>query len=337
MNSNKISLEEVGWNLFFKESFAPYKVQGFIPGRITQVQRKNYLALTEIGEIKVKLAGNFRFDAKKEAYPVVGDWVAIKHSNSDIGVIQTVLPRKNKISRKVRGKVIEEQIMLANIDTVWIVSALDKTFDIQQIEKYLILVSESGANPVVILNKSDLCDNIDKKIEDVRKISPTVPIHSLSAELNKGLEKLNQYLVNGQTIAIIGSSGVGKSSIINKLLSVDRQKVGLVRKSDSGGRHTTTYREMIIFPEGGIIIDNPGINKINLWIKSSDLNDVFKDIEDIAKLCKFKNCNHKTEPKCAIKDAIENEELDKRRLEHYLKLRKEDELLAIKQKLLKKR
>ncbi|MBI4895794.1 MAG: ribosome small subunit-dependent GTPase A, partial [Candidatus Aenigmarchaeota archaeon] len=329
MKQENIELETIGWDLFFKDNFSPYKIKGFIPGRITQVRRKTYIALTELGEINVKISGKFRFTHEKEAYPVVGDWVVIKDSN-DIGVIQAVLPRKSKISRKVAGKTIEEQIIVSNVDIVWIVSGLDKEFNIQLIERYLTLVSESGAKPVIILNKSDLCDNINEKMEEVRKLSQEIPIHLLSAESNK-LDILKQYLLKGKTIAIIGSSGVGKSTIINKLLGIERQKTGAVRESDNQGRHTTTYREMIVFPNGGIIIDNPGMDEIQLWFKGNDLADAFKDIEDISLLCKFKNCNHKSEPGCAIKDAIENKELDQRRYEHYLKLRKESHILSAKQ------
>ncbi len=336
---NKIDLETIGWNSFFKESFSQYKNQEFIPGRITQVQRKNCIAFTEIGEINAKVSGKFRFNAsEKGSYPAVGDWVAIKKDpKNDVGLIQAVLPRKSKISRKVIGKITQEQVIVANVDIIWIVVGLDNDFSIERIERYLTLVSESGANPVIILNKSDLCTDINKKIEEVRNLSPDVPIHELSAELNQGLNILNQYLVKSQTIALVGSSGAGKSTIINKLLGIDRQKVGAVRESDSRGRHITTYREMIIFPTGGIIIDNPGMKEIQLWFKGKDLADTFKDIEDIALSCKFTNCNHKTEPGCAVKSSLESGDLNTRRYQHYLTLNKEAEKLAIRQEQLKKK
>ena len=174
----------------------------------------------------------------------------------------------------------------------------------------------------------------NKKIEEVRKISPSVPIHALSTE--KGVDILDQYLVNGKTIALIGSSGVGKSTIINKLIGSDRQKVGAVSASNRG-RHITTYREMIILPNGGIVIDNPGMKEIQLWFKGNDIKDAFKDIGDIASNCKFKNCDHKSEPGCAVKDALDNGTLDQRRYEHYIKLKKESQLLAIRQQMKKKK
>ncbi|MBI5332368.1 MAG: ribosome small subunit-dependent GTPase A [Candidatus Aenigmarchaeota archaeon] len=330
MSSSKISLETIGWDLFFKKEFDQYQIQGFIPGRITQIQRKDCIALTELGEIKVRISGRFRFaNSGKETFPVVGDWVAIKDSNDHMGIIQAVLPRKSKFSRKTAGKAIEEQIIAANVDIVWIVSAMDNDFNIQRIERYITLVSESGAKPVIILNKSDLCKDIDKKIGEIKKISQSVPIHVLSAELNQGLDMLNQYLIKGKTIALLGSSGVGKSTIINKLLGIDRQKVGSVR-SDGQGKHITTYREMIMLPAGGMIMDNPGMREIQLWYKGE--SNAFEDIEELSHGCKFKNCCHETEPGCVVKEALAKGSLDQRRYEHYLKLRKEVKSRPIKYK-----
>ncbi|MFH0837220.1 MAG: ribosome small subunit-dependent GTPase A [Candidatus Aenigmatarchaeota archaeon] len=347
----KIELEDIGWNDFFKEQYALYKKNSKnydknskapddvshdtddIPGRIIQVLSKSYIALTEFGEMSVKVSGKFRFDSiGRSAYPVVGDWVVMNKN----GVIQMVFPRKSKFSRKVAGKTTKEQVMVANVDIVWIVSGLDSDFNIQRVERYLTLVSESGAKPVILLNKSDLCKDFDAKIKVIKKIASSVPIHSMSAELNTGLDVLNQYLKKGKTIAILGSSGVGKSTIINKLLGSERQRVGAV-KQDGQGRHITTHREMIIFPTGGMIIDNPGIEEVQLWSEGRGVNDVFEDIDSLAQKCKFRNCNHMSEPGCAIKEALDNGELDSRRYEHYLKLRKETNRLLFRQEQLAKK
>ncbi|MFH1424351.1 MAG: ribosome small subunit-dependent GTPase A [archaeon] len=334
MTTAKIDLKKIGWDSFFEESFSPYQLNGLVPGRIIKVQRKGYIALTETGETEVKVSGKFRFDAtEKGAYPVVGDWVAIKKGvANEEGTIKTVLPRRNKFSRKVAGVTTEEQILVANVDMVWIVAGLDNEFNIQRIERYLTLVSESKSKPVVILNKSDLCDNPEERGEEVKKIAQNAPVHILSAKLNQGLDALDQYLEEGKTIAILGSSGVGKSTILNQLLGVDRQEVGEVRETDGHGRHITAYRELFMMPKGGMIIDNPGVREMQLWSKGEGISEMFRDVEEIIQQCKFTDCNHENAPDCAVKEALDTGKLDPRRYAHYLKLKQEVEVLAIKQK-----
>ncbi|HNZ86973.1 MAG TPA: ribosome small subunit-dependent GTPase A [Methanofastidiosum sp.] len=332
MDIFNLDLESIGWDFFFEDNFAKYKEEGLIPGRISEVQRKNFVLLTKNGEIGGRISGKLRFEAdEKNKLPVVGDWVALKIESNTKGTIHAVLPRKSKFSRKVPGKVTEEQVMISNVDTVWIVSGLDQDFNIQRIERYLMLVSKSGAKPVLVLNKADICIGLEDRIQELKKIAPTIPIHTVSAELNEGMGELYQYLGKGKTVALLGSSGVGKSTITNKILGFNRQKVGSVREWDSHGRHITTFRELIILPKGGMIIDNPGMRELQLWSEDEDINQVFDDIEILSRQCKFSDCTHTNEPGCAVKNAIENGGLDLRRYEHYLKLKKELKFLSIKQ------
>jgi len=191
MDQLKHDLEAIGWNSFFQDNFTDFKEDGLIPGRISEVQRKNYIVLTELGEIVSRVSGKLRFEAdEKSKLPVVGDWVALRIESNNKGTIYAVLPRKSKFSRKVAGKITEEQVMIANVDTVWIVSGLDQDFNIQRIERYLALVFRSGAKPILILNKSDICRELEDRIKEVKEIGPNLPMHIISAELNEGLEEL---------------------------------------------------------------------------------------------------------------------------------------------------
>lgn len=336
MSSSKLRLEALGWDAFFKDNFAPFLEQALFPGRITEVQRRSSIALTEGGELDVSMSR--KYDPESGPYPVVGDWVAIEPGSKEFtGLIRAVLPRKNKFSRKAAGKDLKEQVMAANVDYVWIVTDLDKDFKVPRIERYLTLVSESGSKPVVILNKSDVSKDLEGKTEELKRLDPSIPVHIMSAELGEGLAALKQYMVKGKTITILGSSGVGKSTIINRILGKERQDTWPIREKDGRGRHVTTYRELIMIPKGGMIIDNPGMREIQLWTDGTGIAEVFEDIEALARSCKFSDCRHRTEPGCAVKKALESGELDTSRFEHYLKLSTEVEFLIIKQKKMLRR
>jgi ribosome biogenesis GTPase len=273
-----------------------------------------------------------RYRAGEEnLYPAVGDWVVVKPLvNEQKGIIHTVLPRKSKFSRKVAGERTEEQIVSANVDTVFIVSGLDggRNFNLRRIERYLTLAWSSGATPVIILNKLDLCKDIDVYIQSVESIAPGISIHSVSAKQRIGLAALRNYLTKGNTAAFLGSSGVGKSALINALLGVEKQETGEVREDDRMGRHTTTKRELIILPDGGIVIDTPGMREIQMWAGEEDLQGAFRDIEMLAKQCRFSDCSHGTESGCAVRAAIDQGELDPARLDSYQKLQNELKYLA---------
>jgi len=330
MDTSKIDLETLGWDPFFKESFAPYQERGFIPGRVIEVQRRSSIAFTKAGELIVTLSRKYESD--NGLYPVVGDWVAIQETTKeDAGFIMAVLARKNKFSRRAAGKEMKEQVLAANVDYVWIVTDLDKDFNVPRIERYLTLVSESGSQPVVILNKSDVSRDLDEKTEEIKRLDPSIPVHIMSAELDTGLGELKRYMIKGKTITILGSSGVGKSTIINRILGEERQDTCPIREKDGRGRHITSYRELILLPKGGMIIDNPGMRELQLWTDGKGIIEVFDDIEALALRCKFSDCRHRTEPGCAVKKALETGELDANRFANYLKLKTEVEFLAIRQ------
>jgi ribosome biogenesis GTPase len=273
-----------------------------------------------------------RYHAGEEIlYPAVGDWVVVKPViNEHKGIIHAVLPRKSKFSRKVAGERTEEQIVSANIDTVFIVSGLDggRNLNLRRIERYLTLAWNSGASPVIVLNKVDLCPDIDVCIQSVAEVAPGIPIHAVSAKKRIGLDALKNSLTKGNTAAFLGSSGVGKSAIINALLGVEKQETGEVRRDDLMGRHTTTKRELILLPSGGIVIDTPGMREIQMWAGEEDLQGAFHDIEMLAKSCRFSDCSHQVESGCAVIAAIDRGDLDAARLESYRKLQKELNYLA---------
>ncbi len=330
-----MNLGELGWDPFFEEQFRPYKDGGFLPARISLEERNLYTAYSEIGELRGKMAGRFRHKARsKSDYPTVGDWVVVK-GNPESGkmVIYEVLPRKTSFFRKVvttLERVTEKQVISANIDTVFLVVGLDQDFNVRRVERYLALIQESGAHLVLVLNKADLCHNVSERIKELKSITTGISIHPVSALKKEGLEQLHSYLSPGQTVTLVGSSGVGKSTLINSILGEERQEVGDVREKNGKGRHITAKRELIILPGGGMFIDNPGMRSISLWGEEDDLDETFGDIVALAQKCKFKDCQHKTEPGCAIKRAIEDGTLDKNRYQNYLRMQRELRVLAVK-------
>lgn len=328
-----MNLTSLGWNEHYKQLAASFLKDGLIPARVASEQKQIYRVLTEQGEYSAEITGKMRFQADgRKDYPAVGDWVMISpRMDEGKAIIHAILPRKTKFSRKIAGLVIDEQIVAANIDTIFIVNSLNNDFNISRIERYLILAWESGANPVLILSKADLCSDIDHKIAQIEDIAIGVPIHVISSLQNEGLDQLRPYLQEGQTAALLGSSGVGKSSIVNRLIGETIMNVQAVRAGDDRGRHTTTHRELIALEYGGLIIDTPGMRELGLWDSEAGLQTAFDDIEDLAKLCKFDDCSHGSEPGCAIKEAIKAGTLDRRRYDSYVKLQRELEYLARKE------
>jgi ribosome biogenesis GTPase len=320
------ALKKLGWNAFFGEHFREYAVD-HEPGRVAAVSKSGCQVHTKGGVVRARVSGRLRQDGLR---PAVGDWVAISRDDSGTYTLQAIMPRKTKISRKDPGRAVGEQVIVTNIDTAFIVTSLNQDLNMRRLERYLSVARQSGAVPVVVLNKSDLCADVEAKVGEVKAIAPDVPVIAISAAEKTGLEKLSTYLQDGETVVLLGSSGVGKSTIINALEGRERQKIGEIREDDGRGRHTTTARELLILEKGGIIIDNPGMREIQLWDAGDGLDDTFQDVIELAKECKFRDCRHETEPGCAVKRAIEEGTLPEVRLESYRKLQRE--LLAVERK-----
>jgi ribosome biogenesis GTPase len=238
-----------------------------------------------------------------------------------------VLPRRGAFSRKVAGALTDEQVVAANVDVVFIVMALDADFSIPRLERYLLLARDSGAAPVVLLTKPDVTDAVDARVAEVIAIAPHVPIRVVAPKAGVGLDAVTDHLPRGRTAALLGSSGVGKSTIINRLIGEDVQKTREVREADSKGRHTTTHRELVVLPNGGLIIDTPGMRELQLWEVDGAAREAFEDVEALAAGCHFTDCRHRDEPRCAVRAAVLNGTLDARRLDSYLKL--QDELRTL--------
>lgn len=323
-------LQHLGWNELFAEAFEPYKRQGFTVGRVALEHRRAYRIFCEEGEFQAEIIGRLRYEAASRAdFPAVGDWVVANLlPDEQRAFIHEILPRKSKFSRRAAGRDAEEQIVATNVDTVFLVQALNAEFNLRRLERYLVVAFESGASPVVILNKADLCEDLNQTRLEVEQIAQGIPVHTLSAKFNQGVEQLRPYLSVGHTIAFLGSSGVGKSTLINRLMGVEKQKVNEVREGDDKGRHTTSHRELIVLPEGGLLIDTPGMRELQLWDASEGLTDNFADIKVIAEACYFNDCSHEREPNCAVKEALAEGTLDAARFENYKKMQKELEFLA---------
>lgn len=282
-------------------------------------------------QLRAEPSGKLLFDAVlKSQLPKVGDWVNVSVAGEDFAIIHEVMPRKNQLSRKNPGKNFEEQVLATNVDTVFIVAGLDHDFNIRRIERYLTAVATLNARVILILNKADLLkekSSIEAELQNLKSISE---ILWTSAFDRADIEKVKNKILKGETAIFIGSSGVGKSTLLNGLLGGEFQKTTAVRADDSRGRHTTTHRELFVLDNEKFVIDSPGMREVALWDSLDSLESSFEDIENLMRQCKFKNCIHQTEPGCAVKAALEKGELDPARYESYLKQKKELEYLESK-------
>jgi ribosome biogenesis GTPase len=327
-----IDLATYGWNSNLSEQFEPYAAAGLKPGRIAREHTHIYNVLTALGEIRARVTGKFRHDARgRQDFPAVGDWVAIRADAAGDAQIHALLSRRSKFSRKVAGNTTEEQVVATNVDTIFVVTALDRDFNLRRLERYLVVGRESQATPVIVLNKADLCEEVESAVAQVTLIANDVPVHAVSCVRPEGLDELKRYLRTGETVALLGSSGVGKSTLINRLLGEERQRTGDVRARDRRGRHTTSHRELIVMPNGALIIDTPGLRELQLWDVDEGIRETFDDIETLAASCFFRDCRHQDEPHCAVKAAIQDGRLAGAHLDNYQKLRREQLVLAARQ------
>ena len=316
-------LERLGWGPFFLAQVASGSSE-FRLARVTEEQRGQYRIAGDF-EGWAEVSGRFRHEAKSSAaFPVVGDWVCISaESPTGPAIIHRRLERRGTVARKAAGRATDEQVIAANVDTIFLVTALAEDVSPRRIERYLTMVWEAGAAPVVVLNKADLTEDPASAVAAIRARISLDDVVALSALTGESMPALDPYLGPAKTIALVGSSGVGKSTIVNRLLGRDLQRVGPVRTSDGTGRHTTSTRQLIELPGGALLIDTPGMRELQPWADESAVDTVFDDIARIARGCRFADCSHTQEPGCAVTEAVAANRLDAARLDHYRHLARE--------------
>lgn len=321
-------LTALGWSDELSESFEQYRTAGLLPGRVAVQHRGAWDVLTGAGELRVDAAGRLRHDAASPAeLPVVGDWVAVAPRPDQAGgTIQAVLPRRTRFSRKTAWQAAEEQVLVANVDVVFVVTSVDADLNPRRLERYLTLAWNSGARPVLVLTKIDLVADAAPAVAAIESAAVGVPVLTVSSATGSGLDLVRGHLPPGVTGAFLGSSGVGKSTLVNALAGEAVLETQAIR-SDGRGRHTTTRRELIVLPEGGIVIDTPGMRELQLWDAAEGLDEAFDDVTSLFSQCRFSDCRHQSEPGCAVRAALASGELARDRWQSYLQLQRELEQL----------
>ena len=328
-----MDLLDLGWEEFFKNRFEQYKPMGLKPGRIIRESRHIYYLEGEEGKKEARISGHFRYLAVTKAeYPTVGDWVAYRDENG-LAVITNVLERKTGFSRKTAGHETEEQIIAVNIDYIFIVFGLDggRNFNARGMERYLTRAWDSGTEPVVLLNKADLCNNKEEILYEANAAALGVPVYAVSAFTGEGMDSIHNFLRKGKTAVLTGPSGVGKSALTNRLLKKETKETGAVREFDGRGRHTTSYKELLVLPGGALLIDTPGLRELQLWGTEDNLDNTFSEIAKYASKCRFKDCSHQTEPGCEVQEALSEGNIDSARFQNYLNMKRELRYLAERQ------
>lgn len=330
-----VDLAAYGWDDGWAAAFAPFAADGLVPGRVVIEFNHLLRVCTAAGDVQAQHAGRLRHTAEgRHDMAAVGDWVALlARSRERTATIEALLPRRSHFSRKAAGDLTEQQVVAANIDCVFLVMGLDGDYNPRRLERYLVLARESGATPHVVLSKADLVDDatLAARLDECRESAPGVDVYAVSARDGRGLDRVRDALPPGVTGALLGSSGAGKSTIINHLLGADVLATNEVRASDSRGRHTTRHRQLVALPWGGLLIDTPGMRELQLWTAPDAAETSFEDIETLAAGCHFTDCRHRNEPRCAVRAAVDGGGLDASRLESFHKLQDEARSLQARQ------
>jgi ribosome biogenesis GTPase len=326
-------LTALGWSSFFASSLDALDDASLSPARVSEEHRGASVVVSADGELRADVAGRLRHAvAGREELPAVGDWVAVAARPAErAATIHHVLPRRGALVRKVAGGRTDAQVLGANLDAVFVTTSANQDFSAARISRYLTLVWESGAEPVVLLTKSDLAADLDGLVAEAVAAAPGAAVHAVSAVDGRGLDALAPYLAPAKTVAIVGSSGVGKSTLVNRLLGEERLPVTPVREHDATGQHTTTFRQLVRLPGGALVIDTPGMRELALWDAGDGLDAAFGDVAELAVACRFRNCRHGAEPECAVQEAVVAGTLPRERFEQWLALERELAFLHRKQ------
>jgi ribosome biogenesis GTPase / thiamine phosphate phosphatase len=316
-------LATLGWDAAWHSAFEPFRGEGVVPGRIAAQHRGAYDVLTGEDEVRAKIAPRMRRESSVAELPVVGDWVALDAN----GVIQGVLPRRTVFSRRAAhdpaSGAPREQVIAANVDVVFVVVPLGQELDRRLLERYVTLALESGARPVLVLTKADLDADADAIASELADIGGELPVHAVATKAGVGVDAVRSYLTPGVTGTLLGPSGAGKSTLVNALVGDASLLATAEVRADGAGRHTTTRRQLVQLPEGGLVIDNPGMREVHLWLAEGGLAEAFEDIVELAAQCRFADCRHETEPGCAIQAALADQRLARERWESYRALERE--------------